>query len=154
MRPCLFGYAVSLGSLLAYPAAAADRTAIFDQVSERGIAAGYVGATISLLQSRERKFQPRLSVGAGLRYQRQAALRGVAPPPSTFEFALAGTDAGGLYIGGRRLAATEGEGGLKTGEMLLIVAGIAVTALLVTQLAGSDDDDDDERCFIEPELCD
>lgn len=154
MRPCLFVHAFAIGACLAHPAAAADRMAIYDYGNERNFAAGHVGVTISLLQSRDRQSQPGLRFGAGLRYRPQAALSDVSLPPSMFEFRWSGTRPDGLYIGGRSFAATDGNGGLKTGQVALIVAGIAVSAFLVTQLASSDDDNDDERCFIEPELCD
>jgi hypothetical protein len=152
MRPDLLGYTVLLGALLANPAAAADRMAMFDHGSEQNVAAGYVGATVSLLRSGDRKAEPSLSFGAGMRYTSRTELS-AAMPSSALEFRLTAPGHGGLYIGGRRLAAAEGQGGLNAGEVLLIVAGIAASAFLVSQLADSEDDDD-ERCFIEPELCD
>ena len=154
MRPCLFGHALALGSLLAFPATAADRMVYFDPGHERIVAAGYVGVTFSMAQSSERKPKSSLRFGAGLRHQPRAALPASASAPSTFELRWAGTRHSGLYIGGRGLGAAQGNGGPKASEVLLILAGVAASAFLVTQLAGSDDDDDDERCFIEPELCD
>ena len=153
MRRRSFTIAAVVSASLMSPAVAADRMAILDHGSDRTVTAGYAGATVSLLRSRDGQARPVLRFGAGMRHQLNSALS-FAAKPNTVEFQLAGPENEGLYVAGRQLSAAEGGGGLDTGEVLLIVAGISAAALLVTQVAGSDDDDDDEeRCLVEPWMC-
>lgn len=143
--------AAVMGASLVSPAVAADRMAILDYGYDRTATAGYAGATLSLLRSREGQARPVLRFGAGMRHKlNSASSAGMAS--NLVEFRLAGPGNDGLYLGGRRLSAAEGNGGLHTGQVFLIVAGIAAAALLVTQVAGSDNDDDEERCLL-PEGC-
>ena len=140
-----------VGVSLMSPADAADKMAILDYGSGRTVTAGYAGATLSLLRTGKGRAQPVLRFGAGMR-QALGSAPSLAIAPSALEFRWTGSEDKGFYLGGRRFSATEGKSGLDTGEVFLIVAGVAAAALLVTQVAGSDDDDDDERCLL-PEGC-
>lgn len=151
MRPRSVALGAIAGLSLVSPAAAADRMAILDYGGDRTVAAGYAGATLTLLRAREGQARPVLRFGAGIRHTSNSAFP-MATAPHAVEFRLAGRESEGLYLGGRRLSAAEGSSGLDTGEVLLVIAGVAAAALLVTQVAGSDDDDDDERCLL-PEGC-
>ena len=151
MRRRSFMIAAVAGTSLLSPAVAADRMAILDYGSDRTVTAGYAGATLSLLRSREGQALPMLHFGAGIR-PKLNSVSSTGTAPHAVEFRLAGSEGEGLYLGGRRLSAAEGSGGLDTGEVFLVIAGVAAAALLVTQVAGSDDNDDDERCLL-PEGC-
>lgn len=147
------GYAAAVGLLLSCPVAAADRLAILDYGSDRLAPSSFVGASISLTRTAEGDARSSLRFGASRHHRTYSA--GITQLPAAVEIRFAGADSEGVYVGGHRLAAAEGGKGPKAGQILLIVAGIAASALLVTQIAGSDDEDDDgERCLVEPWLCD
>lgn len=153
MRRYLIGYAALIGLLISCPANAADRMAILDHGSDRFVPSSFVGASISLTRTAEGNARSSLRFGASKLHRAGSA--GITQFPATVEIRFTGAESEGLYIGGHRLSAAEAEKGPKAGQILLIVAGIAAWALLVTQIAGSDDDDDGgERCMVEPWLCD
>lgn len=149
--------ALALGALLASPAAAADRMANLDHLTDRNVATSYIGATVSVLKYGDRNARPSLRLGLGIgRQPISASWSFTSPRPAIVELGLAGPEIGAIYLGGRQLGAAEGKGGLDTGEVFLIVAGVAASAFLVTRLTGSHDEDDDrdeERCLVEPWMC-
>jgi hypothetical protein len=128
-----------------------------DRGNDRNIGASFIGATVSVLKFGDRNARPGLRLGLGIGHQPSSASWAFTQPrPAIVELGLASPEIGTVYLGGRRLGAAEGKGGLDTGEVFLIVAGIAASAFLVTQLTGSDDEDDDrdeERCLVEPWMC-
>lgn len=69
MRRRSFMIAAVAGTSLLSPAVAADRMAILDYGSDRTAKAGYAGATLSLLRSREGQALPVLRLGAGIRHK-------------------------------------------------------------------------------------
>ena len=146
--------AAGFACLAASPATAADQNRFYHDQPQRAGLGGYVGITLSLLQSGRKQPATNLRLGMGARPSSQAgsyALTGTRR--NAVELDLTAKGKPNLYLGGRRLSAAEGGNGWGTGETLLVIAGVAAAILLATQLGGSDDDDDDEQCFIEPELC-
>lgn len=152
MRIHLLGYPIVISALLTAPGAAADSLDLSAGGSDQYLASAHAGATISLSRSGEGNAQPRLSFGFGMR-RRSAEPHTSAP--GLIEYRPIAPKYDRLYFGGRRLAAAEGGTGLGTGEILLIIAGIAASAFVVTQLNNADDerDNDHERRCLVPEGC-
>lgn len=149
MRLKHFVPAVMIGAILSSPARSAEVNFMHLDQAGQSRASGFIGASISLRRSDKGQTVPVLGFGMGASPWSPSG----QTAKNIIELDPAGAKGPQVYIGGRKLQAAEGDGGIGAGAIVLAVVAAAAAALLISQ-AGDSDDHDDEQCMIEPELCD